>query len=190
MLQAIHVDRSSIPGGNWSDCGGVDYTFNYESVLPDYRKWTAAGTPPCGHLAAPSASAARVSLASTAYCFARDPRRILLSLRVIDARMYKCHVPCQPHREWVRSRRFPLLRLGGLMRWCGCSFDILIYSGDADFILNHMGSVNWIAAATGLNASVAVPWQKWLGSDGQVAGYYEMCVPAFAPTCARCLWIA
>ena len=76
------------------------------------------------------------------------------------------------------------------MRWCGCSFDILIYSGDADFILNHMGSVNWITAATGLNASVAVPWQKWLGSDGQVAGYYEMCVPAFAPTCARCLWIA
>jgi hypothetical protein len=66
------------------------------------------------------------------------------------------------------------------MRWCGCSFDILIYSGDADFILNHMGSVNWITAATGLNASVAVPWQKWLGSDGQVAGYYEMCVPAFA----------
>ena len=94
------------------------------------------------------------------------------------------------HRERVRSRRFPLLRLGGLMRWCGCSFDILIYSGDADFILNHMGSVNWITAATGLNASVAVPWQKWLGSDGQVAGYYEMCVPAFAPTCARCLWIA
>ena len=78
----------------------------------------------------------------------------------------------------------------GWARWCGCSFDILIYSGDADFILNHMGSVNWITAATGLNASVAVPWQKWLGSDGQVAGYYEMCVPAFAPTCARCLWIA
>jgi len=99
VQEAIHVDRSSIPGGNWSDCGGVDYTFNYESVLPDYRKWTSAGTPP---------------------------------------------------------------------------FDILIYSGDADFILNHMGSVNWIAAATGLNASVAVPWQKWLGSDGQVAGYYEI----------------
>ena len=51
------------------------------------------------------------------------------------------------------------------------NLSILIYSGDADFILNHMGSINWITE--GLNNSVTKPWTMWRGSDGQVAGYYE-----------------
>ena len=38
------------------------------------------------------------------------------------------------------------------------AYDILIYSGDADFILNHMGSINWITH--GLNNSVVQPWRK------------------------------
>ena len=51
------------------------------------------------------------------------------------------------------------------------NLSILIYSGDADFILNHMGSVNWITQ--GLQNKQTKPWTKWRGSDGQVAGYYE-----------------
>lgn len=94
---AIHVDPSKTNpknGGNWSDCGGVDYTFGYESEIPNYKTWTAAK-----------------------------------------------------------------------------NLSILIYSGDADFILNHMGSVNWITQ--GLQNKQTKPWTKWRGSDRQVAGYFE-----------------
>jgi len=40
---AIHVNASSVPGGKWADCGGVDYNFNYDSELPNYQKWVAEG---------------------------------------------------------------------------------------------------------------------------------------------------
>jgi hypothetical protein len=42
---AIHVDPTTINpknGGNWSDCGGIDYDFGYESELPNYKTWTTA----------------------------------------------------------------------------------------------------------------------------------------------------
>ena len=94
VQRAIHIRPGTVTGGKWSDCGGVDYEFNYESELPNYR-------------------------------------------------------------EWVKTK----------------PFDILIYNGDADYILSHMGNTAWITR--GLNATVTTKWQKWRGSDRQVAGYYE-----------------
>ena len=80
--------------GKWSDCGNVDYSFNYDSELPNYRDWVAKG-----------------------------------------------------------------------------DLQILIYNGDADYILSHAGNEAWITK--GLNISASSPWTKWRGSDGQVAGYFE-----------------
>ena len=44
VQEAIHVRPSTIPNGKWSDCGNVNYTFNYESELPNYQRWVADGT--------------------------------------------------------------------------------------------------------------------------------------------------
>ncbi|KAK7241056.1 serine-type carboxypeptidase [Aureococcus anophagefferens] len=52
--------------------------------------------------------------------------------------------------------------------------EILIYNGDADYILSHMGNAACCAAwIDSLNLTVASPWTAWKGSDGQVAGYFE-----------------
>ena len=48
--------------------------------------------------------------------------------------------------------------------------EILIYNGDADFILSHMGNSAWVRS---LNLKKSKKWSKWLGSDKQVAGYFE-----------------
>lgn len=97
VQQAIHVRPGTVPNGKWSDCGNVDYDFNYESELENYKEWVAASG---------------------------------------DA-----------------------------------SLQILIYNGDADYILSHMGNAAWINE--GLQLPKAKAWNKWRGSDGQVAGYYE-----------------
>jgi len=80
--------------GNWSDCGGVEYDFNYASEIPNYEKWVAGD--------------------------------------------------------------------GDL--------EILIYNGDADYILSHMGNSAWVRS---LGLPKSREWSKWRGSDGQVAGYFE-----------------
>ena len=49
--------------------------------------------------------------------------------------------------------------------------EILIYNGDTDFILSHMGNTAWINE--GLKLKKSDEWAKWRGSDGQVAGYFE-----------------
>lgn len=49
--------------------------------------------------------------------------------------------------------------------------EILIYNGDADYILSHMGNSAWINE--GLNLTKNDDWTKWRGSDGQVAGFFE-----------------
>ena len=72
----------------------MNYTFNYESELPNYRKWVAEG-----------------------------------------------------------------------------DLEILIYNGDADYILSHMGNNAWINQ--GLNLTKSSEWSPWRGSDKQVAGYFE-----------------
>lgn len=48
---------------------------------------------------------------------------------------------------------------------------ILIYNGDADYILSHMGNAAWINQ--GLNLTTSKDWTPWKGSDSQVAGYFE-----------------
>lgn len=94
-MAAIHVDPATVPNGKWADCSPtLDYDFNYESELPNYREWTAKG-----------------------------------------------------------------------------DLEILIYNGDADFILSHMGNAAWIDK--GLNLTKSTEWSKWHGSDGQIAGYFE-----------------
>lgn len=59
------------------------------------------------------------------------------------------------YQEWVRQ--------GDLQ--------ILIYNGDVDYILSHMGNSAWINQ--GLQLPKIQDWTMWRGSDGQVAGYYE-----------------
>ena len=95
VQKAIHVDPDTIPNnGRWSDCGNVEYDFNYESELPNYRQWVEDG-----------------------------------------------------------------------------NLEILIYNGDTDYILSHMGNSAWIN--DGLKLNKLQEWTMWRGSDGQVAGYYE-----------------
>ena len=94
VQMAIHVRPKTIPNGKWSDCGNVQYDFNYDSELPNYKEWTAKG-----------------------------------------------------------------------------DLEILIYNGDADYILSHMGNSAWIN--DGLNLTKNQEWTKWHGSDGQIAGYFE-----------------
>ena len=95
VQRAIGVRPETIPGGKWADCGVMttEYEFNYESELPNYRKWTDDG-----------------------------------------------------------------------------GLQILIYNGDADYILSHMGNSAWIAS---LNLTQGTEWIQWKGSDSQVAGYFE-----------------
>ena len=99
---AIHVKPSTVPNGKWSDCGNVQYDFNYESELPNYKEWVKDG-----------------------------------------------------------------------------DLQILIYNGDGDYILSHMGNAAWINEGLGLDK--ASPWTKWRGSDGQVAGYFESYKTAGVP---------
>ena len=102
VQSAIHVRQGTVPKGKWSDCGNVDYEFNYASELPNYRRWVKEG-----------------------------------------------------------------------------KLQILIYNGDADFILSHMGNSAWINQGLGLSKSAE--WTKWRGSDGQVAGFFEEYATAGKP---------
>merc|ERR1711871_227289 len=102
VQKAIGIHPGTISGGKWSDCGGVDYHFNYESELPNYRRWASEG-----------------------------------------------------------------------------DLQILIYNGDADSILSHMGNSAWINQ--GLNLTKSAEWAKWRGSDRQVAGYFEQYKTAGIP---------
>ena len=64
--------------------------------------------------------------------------------------------------------------LSNYLEWTsttGTNLEILIYNGDADFILSHMGNSAWINE--GLHLAKQQEWTKWRGSDGQVAGYFE-----------------
>jgi len=56
-------------------------------------------------------------------------------------------------------------------RWLGGGAQqlrMLVYSGDADFNVNFLGTQSWIKS---LRLPVRKHFRKWLGSDGQVAGY-------------------
>jgi len=56
---------------------------------------------------------------------------------------------------------------------------MLIYNGDADYILSHMGNAAWINQ--GLNLTKTKEFSMWRGSDGQVAGYFEQYETAGIP---------
>ncbi|OQR83467.1 serine protease family S10, partial [Achlya hypogyna] len=49
---------------------------------------------------------------------------------------------------------------------------VLIYAGDADTVVNFMGTQRWLTQE-GLNLSVVSPWRGWFGPDKQLAGYTE-----------------
>ncbi|KAF0698706.1 hypothetical protein As57867_010666, partial [Aphanomyces stellatus] len=48
----------------------------------------------------------------------------------------------------------------------------LIFSGDADSIVNFIGTQRWITTE-GLKLNVKTKWQPWFGPDKQLAGYTE-----------------
>ncbi|RHY46805.1 hypothetical protein DYB34_010454 [Aphanomyces astaci] len=48
----------------------------------------------------------------------------------------------------------------------------LIYSGDADMVVNFMGTQRWISTE-GLGLKVTDKWRAWFGPDKQLAGYLE-----------------
>jgi len=58
------------------------------------------------------------------------------------------------YQNWVRSKQIK----------------ILVYSGDADFIVSFLGSENWIGM---MKLKELQTWSKWPGSDTQVAGYFR-----------------
>ena len=40
VQSAMHVREGTLPNGKWSDCGNVQYDFNYKSEIPNYIQWT------------------------------------------------------------------------------------------------------------------------------------------------------
>uniref|UniRef100_M4BZR5 Carboxypeptidase n=1 Tax=Hyaloperonospora arabidopsidis (strain Emoy2) TaxID=559515 RepID=M4BZR5_HYAAE len=54
----------------------------------------------------------------------------------------------------------------------GNGLNVLIYSGDADSVVNFMGTLRWITEE-GLSLKPASPWRPWLGPDDQIAGYHQ-----------------
>ncbi|KDO31609.1 hypothetical protein SPRG_19512 [Saprolegnia parasitica CBS 223.65] len=48
----------------------------------------------------------------------------------------------------------------------------LIYSGDADSVVNFIGTQRWITSS-GLKLNVVDKWKAWFGPDKQLAGYTE-----------------
>ncbi|ETV91962.1 hypothetical protein H310_13611 [Aphanomyces invadans] len=49
----------------------------------------------------------------------------------------------------------------------------LIYSGDADSVVNFIGTQRWLATDVGLNLTATEKWSSWFGPDKQLAGYTE-----------------
>ncbi|OQS03415.1 serine protease family S10 [Thraustotheca clavata] len=60
--------------------------------------------------------------------------------------------------------KYPAILAAGL--------NVLIYSGDADTVVNFLGTQRWITSE-GLNLKVQDKWKAWFGPDKQLAGYTE-----------------
>ncbi|RHY88374.1 hypothetical protein DYB35_008671, partial [Aphanomyces astaci] len=54
----------------------------------------------------------------------------------------------------------------------GVGLKALIYSGDADSVVNFIGTERWITDE-GLNLTVSQDWRAWFGPDKQLAGYTQ-----------------
>ncbi|CAH0522114.1 unnamed protein product [Peronospora belbahrii] len=50
--------------------------------------------------------------------------------------------------------------------------DVLIYSGDADSVVNFIGTERWIGGQ-GLKLHITEKWHAWFGPDKQLAGYEQ-----------------
>lgn len=81
-----------------------------------------------------------------------------------------------PNGKWADCQRFDYAfnyasEIPNYLRWAEeGKLDILIYNGDADFILSHMGNSAWVSS---LNLTKEREWTQWKGSDKQVGGYFE-----------------
>ncbi|KDO25827.1 hypothetical protein SPRG_08771 [Saprolegnia parasitica CBS 223.65] len=52
----------------------------------------------------------------------------------------------------------------------GANLSVLIYSGDADAVVDFIGTQRWIGT---LNRSIVDEWHAWYGPDKQLAGYTQ-----------------
>ncbi|KAI9920725.1 hypothetical protein PsorP6_001044 [Peronosclerospora sorghi] len=55
----------------------------------------------------------------------------------------------------------------------GKGLNVLIYSGDADSVVNFIGTQRWITEEKGLKLKPATSWRAWIGPDDQIAGYHQ-----------------
>ncbi|RHZ31322.1 hypothetical protein DYB37_013521 [Aphanomyces astaci] len=68
------------------------------------------------------------------------------------------------HRAPSALQKYPVILNAGLKG--------LIYSGDADSVVNFIGTQRWITSE-GLKLPVQDKWKAWFGPDKQLAGYTE-----------------
>ncbi|KAJ0388955.1 hypothetical protein ATCC90586_011502 [Pythium insidiosum] len=54
----------------------------------------------------------------------------------------------------------------------GAGLKGLIYSGDADSVVNFIGTERWIGKH-GLKLHITNKWRAWFGPDNQLAGYVQ-----------------
>ncbi|CAH0484408.1 unnamed protein product [Peronospora farinosa] len=80
-------------------------------------------------------------------------------------------VDCQSYisRNYIRT----VSSLDKYRKLLGNGLKVLIYSGDADSVVNFIGTQRWITEADGLALKPASPWRAWLGPDNQIAGYHQ-----------------
>lgn len=80
-------------------------------------------------------------------------------------------VDCQSFisRNYVRTYS----SLDKYRKLLGNDLEVLIYSGDADSVVNFIGTQRWITEDNGLALKPASPWRAWLGPDNQIAGYHQ-----------------
>jgi hypothetical protein len=80
-------------------------------------------------------------------------------------------VDCQPFISHNYARTFS--SLDKYRKLLGNDLKVLIYSGDADSVVNFIGTQRWITEDDGLALKPASPWRAWLGPDDQIAGYHQ-----------------
>ncbi|CAH0480563.1 unnamed protein product [Peronospora belbahrii] len=80
-------------------------------------------------------------------------------------------VDCHPYVSQYYVRTFS--SLDKYRKLLGNGLKVLIYSGDADSIVNFMGTQRWITEDNGLGLKPTSPWRAWMGPDNQIAGYHQ-----------------
>ncbi|RLN95138.1 hypothetical protein BBJ28_00024867 [Nothophytophthora sp. Chile5] len=90
------------------------------------------------------------------------------------------HIEGELPMEWVDCNPFVSHRfertassLPKYQKLLGQDLKVLIYSGDADSVVNFLGTQRWITEEAGLALTPASPWHAWIGPDDQIAGYQQ-----------------